>query len=71
MCSLFERHPLLRPRGVRGVVVENTSGIKSEIMFLQNGIQYVAFGENRGLANACQFGYDVAKSAKFRFLVLL
>ena len=71
MCSLCERHNLLRARGVRVLVVDNTSGIKSEILFLQNGIQYVAFGENRGLANAYQFAYDVAKSDKFRFLVLL
>lgn len=71
MCSLLERRDLLKARGIHVLVVDNTPGLKPETLFLPNGIQYVAFGENRGLANAYQFAYHVASPDRFRFLVLM
>ena len=71
MRSLLEKRDLLKARGIRISVVDNTPGIKPETLFLQNEIQCIAFGENRGVAKAYQFAYQVAKQDKFRFLVLL
>jgi GT2 family glycosyltransferase len=71
VCSLLQRRDLLKARGIRVLVINNTPDIKPEVLFLENSVEYVSFGENRGLANAYQFAYLAARADKRHFLVLL
>ncbi len=71
MRSLLQRSDLLRDREIRILVIDNTPGVKPEALVLESEMQYVSFGENRGMANAYQFAFLAAKVDSFRFLVLL
>jgi GT2 family glycosyltransferase len=71
LCSLLQRRDLLRDRGINILVIDNTPGVKPESLTLESEIQYISFGENRGLANAYQLAFLSAKAESCRFLVLL
>jgi len=71
MRSLLQRRDLLRDRGIHILVLDNTPGVKPEALSLESEIQYISFGENRGLASAYQFAFLAAKADKCPFIVLL
>jgi GT2 family glycosyltransferase len=71
LCSLFELRELLSERGIDVLILDNTPGRKAESLVIDADTRYVAFGENRGLAEAYQAAFLSAKAAGIRFLVLL
>jgi GT2 family glycosyltransferase len=57
-------------QGIHLLVIDNTPKAKADSITFEGGIEYLAFGENRGLANAYQTAFLMAKARGFRFLVL-
>jgi GT2 family glycosyltransferase len=68
---LSEQRAVLGARGIRVLVVDNTPGEQAASLTIDSGIEYIAIGDNKGLANAYQIGFRMAKADEYRFLVLL
>ncbi len=71
LCSLFEQRATLRDRDVDVFILDNTPGKTQEHLAIDAGAEYIAFGENRGLAGAYQVAFLRAKTNGYQFLVLL
>jgi hypothetical protein len=69
--SLAEQRTLLRERGIHVLVLDNSPGKSPAAFAVNDEIDYVAFGENKGLSNAYQAAFILAKSDNYQFLVLL
>lgn len=69
--SLMEQSSMFAELGVHLLVVDNTPGEQPREIVMEGRIDYVAVGENRGLANAYQLAFLKAKAEGYRFIVLL
>src|ERR1035437_4725970 len=69
--SLSERRALIRDRGLRILVIDNTPGKNLESVTIDSETEYISLGENRGLASAYQAAFIRAKKDGVKFLVLL
>jgi len=69
--SVTAHRALLEERGIRVLVIDNTPRENSDQLIIDNNIEYISVGENKGLANAYQSAFLVAKDNQYRFLVLL
>jgi glycosyltransferase involved in cell wall biosynthesis len=68
--SLSQRCARFQQQGIRLLVIDNTPGVKPESYAVDGETEYISFGDNRGLANAYQTAFLMAKAKNFRFLVL-
>jgi GT2 family glycosyltransferase len=68
--SLSRHRARFEPQGIHLLVIDNTPGVKPESSSVDSDTEYISFGENRGLANAYQTAFLMAKLKNFRFLVL-
>jgi glycosyltransferase involved in cell wall biosynthesis len=68
--SLSQRCARFRQQGIHLLVIDNTPGVKPESSAVDGETEYISFGENRGLTNAYQTAFLMAKAKNFRFLVL-
>jgi len=69
--SLLHNRAFLREHSVNILILNNTPGVQPKTRSIANGVEYVSFGENRGLAYAYQFAFVLAQAKSYRFLVLL
>lgn len=68
--TLTKHRGNFQQQGIHLLVIDNTPTAKPESFAVDGEIEYTSFGENRGLANAYQTAFLMAKARKFRFLVL-
>ena len=68
--SLSQHSARFQQQGIHLLVIDNTPGVKPESFAVDDQTEYLAFGENRGLAGAYQTAFLMAKAKDFRFLVL-
>jgi hypothetical protein len=61
-----DKHP-----GIHLLILDNTPGGKAGRSWIDGETDYVSFGENKGLAQAYETAFHIAKATGYRFLVLL
>lgn len=67
--SLWQFHDR-QPR-IHLLIIDNTPGEKAGRSWIDGETDYVSFGENKGLAQAYETAFHIAKAKGYRFLVFL
>src|SRR5438552_939656 len=69
--SLLKCRAAAQGRAIPVLILDNTPGRESAVRVLDYDVEYIAFGENRGVSGAYQFAFLVSRARGYRYLVLL